>query len=424
MQTLSYRNLREPLGAVIAFAALLLSSLSIAAPPALPVFHAPIEQTSVSGLSGGGFMAVQFSVAYSSIIRGAGIIAGGPYYCAQGSTARATSVCSCTGLPVFSRCRVGPGATDVQQLIEFTESSAKGGGIDPLAGLARQRIWMFSGKEDSVVPQAVMDDLHVYYRRFVSTANIRYHKDIPAQHAIPTEAYGNACDKLGLPFINACGFDGVGDMLKWIYGAGLNPKNQAAPGGRMLEFDQAEFVGDRRPEAHGMAGSGFLYVPAACAAANTSCKLHVAFHGCKQDVANVQERFIRHAGYNQWADINQLLVLYPQAAASVRNPNACWNWFDFNQDDPHYAEKKGQQMRAIKAMIDRITGAPASASTAVRTGCVTASNFEHVLAGRAHDWFFIAWSNGANQMMGLDNIFFKTTLKQTGPNVYVVGSCD
>ena len=159
-----------------------------------------------------------------------------------------------------------------------------------------------------------------------------------------------------------------------------------------------------------------------CANPEEACKLHVAFHGCKQDVASVQERFIRHAGYNEWADTNQLLVLYPQAAASARNPNACWNWFDFNQDDPRYAEKQGRQMRAVKAMIDRIAGTSVSVQATAWGECVTASNFEHVLAGRAHDRFFIAWSNGANQMMGLDNIFFKTTLKQTGPNVYVVGS--
>jgi poly(3-hydroxybutyrate) depolymerase len=48
----------------------------------LPAFNVDIRQTSVSGLSAGGFMAVQFDVAFSSILKGAGIIAGGPYSCA------------------------------------------------------------------------------------------------------------------------------------------------------------------------------------------------------------------------------------------------------------------------------------------------------------------------------------------------------
>jgi len=36
-----------------------------------------IEEISVSGISSGGFFAVQFHVAFSSTIMGAGIIAGG-----------------------------------------------------------------------------------------------------------------------------------------------------------------------------------------------------------------------------------------------------------------------------------------------------------------------------------------------------------
>jgi poly(3-hydroxybutyrate) depolymerase len=39
----------------------------------------------VSGLSSGAFMAVQMHVANSATIRGAGVFAGGPYYCAKGS---------------------------------------------------------------------------------------------------------------------------------------------------------------------------------------------------------------------------------------------------------------------------------------------------------------------------------------------------
>jgi poly(3-hydroxybutyrate) depolymerase len=418
---------RTSMAAVGIVAALLLNSAPAAALESLPVFHAPLDQTSVSGLSGGGFMAVQFSVAYSSLVRGAGIIAGGPYYCAQGSTLRATSVCSCTGLPVVSSCKVGAGAIDVDRLIEFTDRSARDGAIDPVAGMARQKIWMFSGKADSVVPQPVMDDLQRYYRHYAGNSAIRYHQSMPAQHAIPTDSYGNDCGKLGLPFINNCGFDGVGDMLRWIHGE-MKPRNDGPASGRLLEFGQAEFVGDRQPAAHGMANSGFLYIPQACATAATdaksACKVHIAFHGCKQDAANVQQRFVRNAGYNRWADTNRMLVLYPQAAASVRNPNACWNWFDFDQNDPHYADKKGVQMRAVKAMLDRVAGTPTSAENAVTNGCFTSSNFEHVMAGRAKDRFFIAWAKGSNQMMGFDNIFFRTTLKQTGPDTYVVGSCD
>ena len=66
-------------------AALLLAAApaSAASPPVeLPALNIALEDTSVSGISSGGFMSVQFQVAHASIIRGAGIVAGGPYYCA------------------------------------------------------------------------------------------------------------------------------------------------------------------------------------------------------------------------------------------------------------------------------------------------------------------------------------------------------
>src|SRR5258708_10013863 len=55
--------------------------------PALPLgaYNADIKESSISGISSGAFMAVQFGVSWSSIVKGVGVIAGGPYYCAQGT---------------------------------------------------------------------------------------------------------------------------------------------------------------------------------------------------------------------------------------------------------------------------------------------------------------------------------------------------
>jgi len=64
-----------------------------------------------------------------------------------------------------------------------------------------------------------------------------------------------------------------------------------------------------------------------------------------------------------------------------------------------------------------------SAKTQMAPACFTATNFDHVVAGRAHDSFFVAVANGSNQIMGLDNVFIVTTLKQTGPDFYVIALC-
>ncbi|SDI15650.1 extracellular catalytic domain type 1 short-chain-length polyhydroxyalkanoate depolymerase [Nonomuraea jiangxiensis] len=56
-------------------------------------------------------------------------------------------------------------------------------------------------------------------------------------------------------------------------------------------------------------------------------------------------------------------------------------------------------------------------------GCFTASNYAHTQAGRAHQSGGYAYANGSNQPMGLWNTFVITTLRQTGPNHYEVGTC-
>jgi hypothetical protein len=67
--------------------------VQLAAADALPPYHIDSSQTSVSGVSSGGYMAVQFHVAYSGIVRGVGVIAGGPYNCAENSASKATQNC-------------------------------------------------------------------------------------------------------------------------------------------------------------------------------------------------------------------------------------------------------------------------------------------------------------------------------------------
>ncbi len=49
----------------------------------MPALHAKIDETSVSGISSGAYMAGQFQFAHSKIVAGAAIIAGGPYGCAE-----------------------------------------------------------------------------------------------------------------------------------------------------------------------------------------------------------------------------------------------------------------------------------------------------------------------------------------------------
>ncbi len=414
--TLSVRGfLRSVLPAVCLLAAAALCSQTRAQVQMLPALNVDIQQTSVSGLSSGGYMAVQFHVANSAIVKGAGVIAGGPYFCAKDDQSTATGICSCTG---FGTCQPGRAAQMVPGLVQTTNQNAQQGAIDATSHLSNSRLWLFAGTLDSVVPPPAMNALETYYRNYVPAANILFKKNIAAEHAMPTDRFGSDCNFKGEPFINNCNFDAAGELLKWIHG-NLNPKNSGTLSGQFIEFDQSPFL--PAPTSHGMSPNGWAYVPASCRQ-NTLCRVHVALHGCKQYPASFWlagpqgkfgDTFVKNAGYNAWADTNTMIVLYPQANAMTTgtrpprsNPNGCWDWWGY--DDSAYAKKSGRQIAAIRGMVDRLAGAPLPVVTGF---CGTATNTGHAGAGRAYSWFgWWYFARGSNNFLGLGGA--QTTLKE------------
>ena len=321
----------------VAAAALVVGGASALAAVNLPALKIDKTQTTVSGLSSGGFMAVQLHVAYSATFaKGAGIVAGGPFYCAEGSIVNATG-----------RCMASPAGIPTSSLISTTNSWASQGSIDPVSNLQNSKVYLFSGNKDTTVKPGVMDALDTYYKSFVPTANIVYNKSIASEHAMVTDDYGSACATKASPYINDCNFDLAGAILQHLYGS-LNPRNNnALPNGNYVEFNQSEFITN-----HGMAPTGWAYVPQACQVGGTaSCKLHVVLHGCQQNVTLVQQQYVRNTGYNRWADSNNIVVLYPQTSTAATN--SCWDWWGY--DNANYSKKSGPQMAAIKAMVDKIS---------------------------------------------------------------------
>ena len=57
------------------------------------------------------------------------------------------------------------------------------------------------------------------------------------------------------------------------------------------------------------------------------CKLHLVMHGCLQNREKIGNIYAKYSGYNQVADLNNIIIVYPQAKSSfLLNPNACWDW--------------------------------------------------------------------------------------------------
>jgi poly(3-hydroxybutyrate) depolymerase len=478
---------------------------------ALPALNVDTSQISVSGLSAGGFMANQLGYAYSATFMGVGVFAGGPYMCAGHSNYTA-----CMYNASISAAKLNTMQADI--------NNWSGTAIDSVSNVANQKIFMFVGNSDYTVGPNPMDAVQTQYlNNGVAAGNLEYVKRASTAHVFPTDFAGagdNACGSSASPYISNCGYDGAQAAFTKFYGA-LNARNNAPAAANYIEFNQAAFTSNP-----GMASTGWVYVPASCAA-GAVCKLHVALHGCQQSYATIGDKFVKNTGYTRWADTNGIIVLFPQAkvdnsshatsaSGSLANPNGCWDWVGWYGSN--FAQKSGTQAAAIKAMVDQlssgsgstggggggggtlpaptgvatsnptansmqigwnaVTGAagynvyrnsskvnasvvtatsytdsglaaattyswavravdsggaegavssPASGTTSGSGGggatCFTASNYAHTTAGRAYQSGGYTYANGSNQNMGLWNVFYTTTLKQTAPGYYVIGTC-
>jgi poly(3-hydroxybutyrate) depolymerase len=332
----------------------------------LPALNVDIKQTSVSGLSSGGFMAVQFQVAHSSIVKGSGVVAGGPYYCAQDEAVTAMTKCSCTLDPGHYVCAVSTTSTHVAALVKATRGFADAGLIDDPANVARQRLFTVAGGKDETVPAPVVAQVGEYFAALgMPATNISAATLADASHGMPTDSFGGVCSTTGEPYINKCRFGAAGRILDWIYGP-LKPARTGSPKGRFIQFDQTPFIPQQAGFSWGtgLDTSGWLYVPDACAKGD-ECRVHIALHGCEQGQSYLPLKpppggglyygttFVKHAGYDAWADDNNLVILYPQAVTvPALNPNGCWDWWGYTGE--HYADRQGVQIRALRAMVDRL----------------------------------------------------------------------
>ncbi|WP_238455739.1 extracellular catalytic domain type 2 short-chain-length polyhydroxyalkanoate depolymerase [Azohydromonas lata] len=353
---------------------------TMAAPPAdsLPSLNADLSQCSVSGLSSGAFMTVQLHLAHSSLFVGAGVIAGGPYRSAESFRAAAPIADDAYLLNALYVCMnpltpyTGP---DSERLVGLARETEKRGLIDPLSNLAGQKVYIFTGSEDKVVDSCVVRTTRAFYEALgVANQDIEFVDDVPAGHSILTSNLeDNPIGENRPPYINRWTHMQSWDILDHIYGRLERPKH--APTGRIVRFDQREFFNHENRAS--MSAYGYAYVPKAVEE-GAPCRVHVVLHGCMQGYnfvpmengkinrtgdAPYGNRYYTTTGYNELADANNIVVLYPQAEsrneAAVQNPNGCWDWWGYTcpqVDSPDYYSQQAIQIKAIHGMLQRLGG--------------------------------------------------------------------
>ena len=76
---------------------------------------------------------------------------------------------------------------------------------------------------------------------------------------------------------------------------------------------------------------------------------------CCLGKAYVDDIFVRKAGYLEVAELNNLIVIFPQVRSSLLspiNPMGCWDWWGYTNKS--FSTKTGPQMAGVKKMIDTV----------------------------------------------------------------------
>ena len=337
----------------------LLAELAAASAPAwceeLPRLGIALGQTSVSGLSSGAYMAGQIELAHSKDVVGAGIVAGGPFACAETASTELFPywplVLWQNASQAANECmQVDWGVPDADALAKRAKELALAGKIDPLDGLSDDKVYLFSGNEDQTVRRDVVETAKRFYKAAgVPDASVTL-VEREGGNAFLTEADGTACGLSKEPYVSDCDYDQAKAILEWIYGSIASPA--PSPTGQFVTFDQSAF--DKTPP-DGLAHEGVVYVPSDCAS-KSGCRLHIALHGCDQARETVGDVFIKESGFARYADTNRLVILFPQVAGSIINPHGCWDWWGYTDID--YLGKDAPQIEAIWGMAQRLAMQP------------------------------------------------------------------
>ena len=280
-------------------------------------------------------MAVQFHIAFSNEVQGVGIFAGGPYFCALGDMTKA-----------LVNCMSSPMMINIDSIYTKITSFVDKEYIDPISNIKDDKVYIFSGKKDTTVMQAVDKKGEEMYKHF--GAQVRTEYTLNAAHTQPTNdpSLGD-CGKTASPYIAYCQYDGAYEALNFI--------SAKSPLLQPISKVKSNLYSYKQTGSGSMAKTGYVYVPTGCQYKD-DCDVHIAFHGCQQNPSKIGLKFVELAGYQEVAEANDIIVMFPQAESSMfspMNPNGCWDWWGYGESSSFlspaykYATKLGYQMSQI-----------------------------------------------------------------------------
>jgi len=302
------------------------------------------DQITLSGFSAGGSMAIQTHLSHSSMFSGLAVFSQVFYHCGHRSLIEFGIRCSKTGLGLFPY--------GVSNSIADAKNLEQKGLIDPLANVAKQRIFIWTGDLDIYIPpDMVKKNLEFYNAIGVDPNEIQFTFFRNATHLIPTDDFGPPCneDAGHSMYLGNCNYPGIYHALSYILKN--DSLQKTVPDlGQLKMYNQSAFYPDGDIKDVAMGTAGFIYIPKQCE--EQRCHLHLNFHGCNEWPPHIAEQYILHSGFLPVAEANGIIVIFPLTTKVPKNMDGCWDFYSYT--GPNFATKTGAQIQVIKRMLDKI----------------------------------------------------------------------
>ena len=204
-------------------------------------------------------------------MKGAGIVAGGPFGCAAQvdnitppfgnpfvltlvprRVVASLAVCTHFGRSDFEQAGWqfpdAPAAASLQR--EAVRAHTEGM-IDDPNNLIDSRVWLFHGDRDTGVPKSTVQELRTFYQLMgVPAANIELKDGPDAKHGMPIKALPSAgaarhCRLPEPSFLVRCDYGAAELLLQHLYPHAKPAATHSPTAGRIIGFDQTEFFDER-----------------------------------------------------------------------------------------------------------------------------------------------------------------------------------
>lgn len=365
----------------------------------------------ISGVSSGGAMAIQYAIAHSATIAGVGAIAAPTWGCASGKFSQAINSCMCSTDPINQ--------SNINNNLQYLHGTNL---IDAVDNSSITNAYIFHSKADKTVKAESADVNKNILLKFIkhdSSTEDRVYVEThgTADHGIISPSGPNKCENQSddhvQTYVRKCGeVDNAGKLLSLFYRKSINnaKRKENITLENLWTFDQQLLINEvkkdsseigadgffifpyktKRRENFDMAELGYIYVPDDCKAHNSQCGVHIALHGCKQNA----KEFAQTSGYANWADYYKVIMVFPATAMletkdqadevsckgrvsklsnyfSDPNPNGCWDWWGYldknnifnllwysdtdNKFSLRYLGKNSPQIKVLNLIIRELT---------------------------------------------------------------------